>query len=108
MIITFNTDHNIHGETTFTTPLITILLDKLERYSTRIRKVEVHLTDENAQKKGSDDKRCLLEAHINEMEPVVGTDHADTYEKALAGAIQHLKAALDKKSGREEDQKLAG
>lgn len=107
MIIAFNTDHNINGGETFTTPLRTILLDKLENYSHKIRKVDVYLSDENGKKEGSYDKRCLLEAHIDEMEPIVGSNHADTSEEALTGAIQHLKAALDKRLGQEKDYKEA-
>lgn len=103
MIIAFNTDHNIDGGNKFTAPLATILLERFEKYSHKIKKMEVHLSDENGNKKGVDDKRCLLEAHIDGMEPVVCTNHAGTFEESLSGAIHNLKASLDKKLGRAEE-----
>lgn len=104
MIITLNTDHNMQADKAFTTSLKATLLEKLEKYSHKIRKIEVHLTDENGRKKGEDDKRCLLEAHIDQMESTVSINHADTYEKSLAGAINNLKASLDKRLGRMKDR----
>lgn len=104
MIIIFNTDHNIQAGDFFTSPLESILLDKLEKYNRKITKLEVHLTDENGKKKGVDDKRCLLEAHIDKMEPTIGSCLSDTYESSLIGAIKNLKASLETKLGRLQDQ----
>ena len=37
---------------------------RCERFSAHITRVEVHLGDENAGKRGSDDKRCMMEARL--------------------------------------------
>lgn len=103
MIITFNTDNNVQGGDAFIAPLRAILHQKFEKYMHKISKIKVHLTDENGSKKGVDDKRCLLEAHIDSMEPIVCMNVAATYEESLSGAIQHLKTSLNKKLEKLED-----
>lgn len=104
MIITFNTDHHKDGNADFRARYQTILTEKLENYSHEIKKLDVHLTDENGKKEGGEDKKCLLEAHIEKMNPIVSTNHAGTYELSLTGAIDNLKAALDKQMGKLNDR----
>jgi hypothetical protein len=48
----------------------------------KVTRLEVHLADENSDKFGINDKRCLIEARPVNMQPVAVTNHADT-EKAF-------------------------
>lgn len=100
MIIQFNTDNNIDGSERSNAYFTTTIADTLERFSSHITRIEVHLTDENAQKKGKNDHRCLIEARLEGRQPIAVSDNADTVEQALKGALDKLKASLDTVIGR--------
>jgi len=95
MTIQFNTDNNITGREDFTAPLIALIKDNLSRFNDQITRVEVHLSDENSNKHGVNDKRCLIEARLQGRQPVAVTNLADTEEQAVSGAIDKLKASLE-------------
>jgi len=65
--------------------------------------VEVHLSDEDGNKDGFNDKRCLLESHLAGMKPIVVIDHANTHKQAILGAIDKLKASLEKLTSRSKN-----
>jgi ribosome-associated translation inhibitor RaiA len=76
----------------------------LKRFEARITRVEVHLSDENDDKGGIRDKRCLMEARPAGHEPVAVTNQAASLEEALDGAVQKLKRLLDSLFGQAEDR----
>jgi len=94
MIIQFNTDNNIKGSDELKASLEPSIIEGLKRYASHITRVEVHLSDENGPKEGKDAIRCLLEARVEGHQPVAVTDHADSKQLALKGAIEKLKSAL--------------
>lgn len=100
MKIQFNTDNNITGTEELRLHIEESVEKSLSRFSERITRVEVHLGDENSHKTGAFDKRCLIEARLNGMQPVSVTNHGNTDEQALKGALDKLKAALDTVVGR--------
>ena len=100
MIVQINTDKNISGTEEFRTPVIALISDELNRFSNQITRVEVHLSDENANKGGINDKKCVLEARLEGMKPVAVTNKADTVELAIDGAIDKLKNSLTTILGR--------
>ena len=100
MTIQFNTDKNIQGREELTTPLIGLISEELNRFSDKITRVEVHLSDEDGNKDGQGDKRCLLEARLEGRQPIAVTNMADTHEQAVEGAINKLKASLETILGR--------
>ena len=51
MIIQVNTDSNIEGKTELAQQIKTDVANSLEHYGERITRVEVHLSDENSDKK---------------------------------------------------------
>ncbi|MBL7872512.1 MAG: HPF/RaiA family ribosome-associated protein [Cyclobacteriaceae bacterium] len=95
MIIQFNTDKTINGNQRQRDYFATLIEEELERHSTHITRVEIHLSDENGIKEGSNDIRCLLEARLRGRKPIVVVDQSDTIEHAMAGAIEKLKASLE-------------
>lgn len=103
MIIQFNTDNNTEGTERANSYFSSLLEKKLDRFMALITRLEVHLSDENGKKEGANDKRCLLEARIEGRKPIAVTNNGNTYEKALAGAIEKLTASLDKIHGRMKD-----
>ncbi len=96
MLIEFNTDKNIEGGQKLADYFTQTLQEDLDRYDEMITRLVVHLGDENASKKGENDKRCLLEARIKNAQPVAVTDFADTIQKAVKGATEKLTVVLDK------------
>lgn len=94
MIIQFDTAHNVKANEELKAPLIAILEEKLNAFNDKITRLEVHLSDEDGDKDGQDDKRCLLEAHVEGMPHAVVKNYANSYEQAVEGADEKLKASL--------------
>ena len=90
MNIQINTGHNIRGNEALITKFSSTIKRALIRMSDHITKVEVHLKDEDGNKKGKNDKRCMIEAHLERRQPIVVINHADTLNQALDGAIDKL------------------
>ena len=101
MKIQINTDSNIAGDDQLRREVETLLRDALGRFSEKITRVEVHLSDENSDKKpGVDDMRCLLEARLAGLQPIAVSHEAATVEEAVDGAAEKLKHSLDSTLGR--------
>ncbi len=100
MIIQINTDNNLTVHEAFNAELDERIKEKLHRFAGQLTRVEVHLSDENGSKEGQKDKRCLMEARMEGMQPIVVTDMNDTMMQAVNGAIVKMKAALDTAVGK--------
>ena len=72
MQIQINTDHNIQGYESAAASVGAKVETALRRFSSHITRVEVHSEDENASKRGGDDKRCMMEARLEGHPPVRG------------------------------------
>jgi ribosomal subunit interface protein len=103
MNIQVNTDHNIQGSSELNSYVEGVLSEAFERFDGAITRIEVHLSDENAGKSGTNDKRCLLEARVSHHSPVVVSHHADTVHQAIDGASHKLLMSLDKMVGKLTD-----
>ena len=95
MQIQFNTDNNIKGSESLRQPLEEMISGSLDRFESRITRLEVHLNDVNSNKSGEADKRCMLEARLEGMQPVAVTEHAATHDQAVKGAVTRLRSLLD-------------
>lgn len=100
MQIQVNTDKNIEGGARLSAYVTQTLEEELRRFSEQITRVEVHLSDENAQKEGSDDKRCFLEARPKGMKPIVASHNAESLDFAINGAIDKLVKSLENALGK--------
>jgi len=100
MQIQINTDHNIQGYESAAATVRGTVENVLARFSTHITRVEVHLGDENANKRGGDDKRCMMEARVEGHSPVAVTHHAATIGQAIDGAAEKLLHRLEHTLGR--------
>lgn len=100
MKIQFNTDKNIQGTETLEAFVTENIKSKLKRFADKITRIEVHLSDQNAQKAGTNDIHCKIEARIEGLQPILATATDSTKEKALNNAIDKIKAALDTVIGR--------
>ena len=103
MQIQFNTDKNVTGSEALIASSTSLISEELRRYSRQITRVEVHFSDEDGNKDGLNDKRCMVEARLAGMQPIAVTNQANTHEQAMVGALDKLKSALEKTTGRLKD-----
>ena len=105
MKIQINTDSNIAGNEQLRREVEALLRGALDRFSEKITRVEVHLSDENSDKKsGVDDMRCLLEARLAGRQPIAVSHEAATLQEAVDGAAEKLTHSLDSTLGRLADR----
>ncbi|MGZ3157760.1 MAG: HPF/RaiA family ribosome-associated protein [Burkholderiaceae bacterium] len=105
MQVKINTDKNIECHAPLTLHIETVVKSAVDHFSGQITRVEVHLSDENAHKSGDSDLRCLMEARLQGYQPVAVTEHATTMHKAIQGAADKLKRAIENAVGRLSDNK---
>jgi hypothetical protein len=96
MIIMINTDTNINiaGSGNNNAQMEARISSALTHYSDKISRLEVHLSDENGQKSGPNDKRCMMEARIEGMQPIAVSKQAGTIEQAYSGALDKMASSL--------------
>ena len=105
MHVQINTDSNIEGDNALPQQVEAVVRGALGRFSERITRVDVHLSDENSDRKtGIDDMRCLLEASLVGLQPTVVSHQAATVEQAVDGAAGKLKRSLETTFGRLDDR----
>jgi ribosome-associated translation inhibitor RaiA len=99
MKIQVNTDNHIQGGPELTARTEAAVEGALDRFARQITRVEVHLSDENSGK-GGNDKRCVMEARLEGMQPIAVTHQAEVMDQAIDGAADKLEKALDSALGR--------
>lgn len=104
MTIQINTDRNLIVNQEYQAKIHAEIEKALARFTQNITRLEVHFSDENGGKSGTNDKRCLLEARMEHHQPVAVTEFSHTYDSALYGALEKLKNMLntivDKQKGK--------
>lgn len=104
MQVLVHTDDHIHGGESLAQWITDESNSRLSRFQDHITRIEVFLTDLDAGKSGSKDKRCRIEARVNGRQPVTVTDEADKMANAFIGAADKLTRALDADLGRLKDR----
>ncbi|TFD35577.1 HPF/RaiA family ribosome-associated protein [Cryobacterium sp. TMT1-19] len=107
MQILVNTDNNIAGTDAVVAEVESSVKIVLARFSSRLTRVEVHLSDESAGRATTDDIRCLLEVRPAGGNPLAATDHSSTMTGAVSGALHKLASVLETTFGRMDDHKGA-
>lgn len=103
MLIQINTDDNIDHSDAPMALIETTVRDVLERFSEQVTRVEIHLSDENSDKKsGTADMRCLLAARVEGLQPIAVTDAAASVEQAVEGAVGKMKRSLESLLGKRQ------
>jgi ribosome-associated translation inhibitor RaiA len=105
MQIQINTDRNIQGHESVTERVNSAVSAALGRFSDRITRVEVHVSDENAGKTGQNDKRCMMEVRLEGRPPIAVTDQADALAQAIDGAADKMAHLLDRTFGKLYDHR---
>jgi hypothetical protein len=109
MRVLVSTDHNIDGREALAHRITDVVEHGLARVKDRITRVDVHLSDENSDKKvGGLEMRCVMEARLEGRPPVAVTDHAPTVDQAVSGATHKLIRSIDHLFGRLHDKRSRG
>jgi len=104
MKIQINTDNNIAGREELAKQTEATVESTLAHLAEHITRVEVHLSDENSDKGGSHDKRCMMEARLEGHQPIAVSDEAESIDQAIHGAAKKLRRSLDHTLGRLRDR----
>jgi hypothetical protein len=105
MLIQVHTDGNIDGDHTLVQRMEAVVRSTLDRFSGRITRVSIHLSDANsANKSGTEDKRCLLEVRLAGLQPISVSHRAALLDQAVDGAVEKLIRTLDSTLGRRESR----
>ena len=106
MQIEVSTDSHIDGREKLTTYVQGHVEGALERFSSRITRVEVHLTDESGKKEGSEDTKCVMEVRMGGRPPVAVKTQERSVDSAITSATHKLKHLVESTLSRESS--LAG
>jgi ribosome-associated translation inhibitor RaiA len=104
MHIQVNSDNNIEGREELAARVEAVIEEALSRFSDQITRVEVHLSDENSHKSGQNDKRCMMEARLENRRPTAVTHQAATLDQAINGAADKLQRSIESTLGRLRDR----
>lgn len=74
--------------------------ESLSQYRQQITRVEMHLGDVNGGKHGDSDKRCMLEARLDRLQPIAVSHQAPSVQQAIDGALTKLDNALSHAIGK--------
>ena len=106
MTVQINADNNLSVHEDYSKKLEDTISKDLSRFDEIVTRIEVHLSDENGSKDLPNDKKCLLEARLKGRQPVVVSALGNTYDQALKGATDKIKASIDTITGRLKSHKV--
>jgi ribosomal subunit interface protein len=105
MKIQVHTDKNIKGSERLENFVTEVLTKSMKRYADQITRLEVHLSDQNADKSSKDDIQCKLEARVKGLSPVAVNSRSEKIDLAVNGAAGKLKSSLDTLTGKLKSKK---
>jgi len=65
----------------------------LRHHENRFTRVDVHVHDDKAGRRGDADKRCVIEARPAGADPLAVEDHGEEFYATVAGAAKKLERA---------------
>lgn len=98
----FNTDSSMMGTTEVATRIEDQVRHRLARFEDRLTRIEVHATDVNGRKHGSDDVQCTIEARPRGGKPIGVTGKASDVDTAARIAAGTMAERLERVFGKAE------
>ena len=105
MEINVNTDNTIDRHQGLDERVRENVESAINRFSEQVRRVDVHLSNENSQKHEDGSNYCMMEARVAGYAPVVVHAHAENLHLSISNAASKLQRALDHALGRLNDKK---
>lgn len=100
MEIITNTDTRIENTVDLRERVSQVLRQELKHVSDSITRIEAHLRDVNSDRGGATDRKCLLEARVSGLQPIVAEHRATDIGLALTGAAKQLARAVRSAQGK--------
>lgn len=104
MQINVNTDRTIDKHQGLDDHVESVVRSAIGRFGEQITRVDVHLSNENKEKKADGGNNCMMEARVAGYQPVVVREHAVDLHQAIQNAGGKLARALDSALGRLADK----
>lgn len=101
MKILINSDSSIAMDARLAKLIMAEATELLDRFSDRLTRVEIHLTDIDRGKTGKVDKRCLVEVRVAGMKPIVASGQTRVLKTAVNEALRKMVRALDTTLGKQ-------
>lgn len=106
MQIQIHSDHNIHGHQELLGQVSDTVDKTLKTFSDHLTRVDIHLSDENSNKKaGYNAMRCMMKARLEGQHFIAVIHQAATLDQAVDGAADKLASSVKRILGRMHDQK---
>ncbi len=106
MQIEVRTDNTIAGHEKLAAHVTSVVEGALERFSGRITRVEIHLSEVTGHKVGHHDTKCVMEARIAGRPPIAVSSQEASLDEAVDIAAGKLKRLIESTFSRESS--LAG
>jgi ribosomal subunit interface protein len=104
MQVQVNHDDHVPGREAMERKIAQMIQGELDRYAEHITRVEVHLSDANAEKLADDGKRCLIEARVAGHGQLTASHQTGDMRAAIDGAVDKLLRVLDSSLGKALDK----
>ncbi len=104
MEVNVNTDNTIQRHSGLDERVRTLVEEAIGRFGDHVRRVDVHLSNENKEKHEDGSNHCMMEALVSGYAPVVVHAHAENLQQSITSAVGKLKRALDSAIGRLNDK----
>ena len=104
MEVNVNTDNTIQRHSGLDERVRTLVEEAIGRFGDHVRRVDVHLSNENKEKHEDGSNYCMMEALVSGYAPVVVHAHAENLQLSITSAVGKLKRALDSAIGRLNDK----
>ncbi len=95
MQILVNSDNHIQGGESDAERVQAMVHSAVDRFQSRITRIEVHLSDTNGPKHGAREKRAVIEARVAGLRPIAVSHEAPTLLLAIEAAADKLTRALE-------------
>lgn len=105
MQIHVRTDNHIHAEIPEREEIAERIHGAFDRFANQITRVDVHLSDVNGPKGGTNDVRCLVEVRVAHKQPIAASHQAGSLEEAVGGALDKAHRVIESTIGRLHDAK---
>ncbi len=105
MEILINTDRHVPGGEDFAAHVRDTVVKHLDHWAEKITRVEVHISDENGDKSGTRDQRCMMEARPRGLSPLAVTHKAANRHLAVLGAAERLQHLVSNHLGKRQDHR---
>ncbi|AVL71809.1 hypothetical protein RP300_02090 [Oligella urethralis] len=106
MQILVNTDRHTTRSEALVQRIEAIAAKELKHQAAHLTRVEYHLSDVNSETRaGATDKRCLVEARVAAMKPVVAEHRSEDIQIAILEATRKLVQGLSKVISKSQDHR---